>query len=207
MKDAWDRVERELARRKLGQQWLADKLGYTIQRVQNWKTRGIPKSAFPEVAAALNESADWVAGTAEPKWKQPAAVEAPGSGPETVAAAHPAERPRTFADLDDKEGHLVMTYRWLRTRGRASAPHSDLLTHLLADLLSLPDDQREAFVTETIARAAEVRFGIPEQAADITGAVGAALQPSPPHQPAAKKAHREAQRAAAGRKPSRSDES
>jgi len=92
-------------------------------------------------------------------------------------------QPKTFADLDDKEGHLVMTYRWLRTRGRANAPQSDLILQLMTDLLSLPDDRREAFVLHTISHAADIRYGIAERAADISAAVGAGLKPTPAHSP------------------------
>ena len=66
---AWHLVEAELAHRKKGLQWLATKLECTIQRVQNWTTRGIPVSAYPEVAAAFGESIDWVAGLAPPRRK------------------------------------------------------------------------------------------------------------------------------------------
>jgi hypothetical protein len=51
-------------------QWLADKLGYSVQRVHNWKVRGLPRSAYPEVAAVFKESIDWVAGRAGPRREQ-----------------------------------------------------------------------------------------------------------------------------------------
>lgn len=50
------------------QQWLAERLTdvgekeYTIQRVQNWKTRGIPKGEYETLATALGKTLDWVAG-------------------------------------------------------------------------------------------------------------------------------------------------
>jgi hypothetical protein len=67
--DAWERVSAELERRGLGLAWLADKMECSIQRVQNWTTRGIPKGAYGDVAAALGESIDWIAGRAPPKWR------------------------------------------------------------------------------------------------------------------------------------------
>jgi hypothetical protein len=104
MDSAWDRIERELARRKKGLQWLADQMTYTLQRVQNWKTRGVPKSAYPDVAAAFGESIDWVAGVAEPKWR--------GGGV-------PAEHWRAVADEVatqlDAQGALVQARVFLET--------------------------------------------------------------------------------------------
>lgn len=68
---AWERVSAELTRRgkKIG--WLATKLETSIQRVQNWSARGLPPKAYAEVAAALDESVDWVAGVGPPKWRTP----------------------------------------------------------------------------------------------------------------------------------------
>jgi len=38
----WENINAELERRRLGWQWLADRLEMSIQRVGNWKDRGIP---------------------------------------------------------------------------------------------------------------------------------------------------------------------
>jgi SOS-response transcriptional repressor LexA len=65
MDATWTRIEEELARRGRGWQWLADQMGMKIQRVQNWKTRGVPKGAYPDLAAALGKTMDWVAGIAD----------------------------------------------------------------------------------------------------------------------------------------------
>lgn len=65
MDTAWERVESEVKRQYKGDaplQWLADKLGYSIQRVQNWKARGIPRDAWYDIAVSLSISIDWVAG-------------------------------------------------------------------------------------------------------------------------------------------------
>lgn len=68
---AWERVESEVKRQYKGDaplQWLADRLGYTIQRVQNWKSRGIPRDAWYDIAVGLGVSIDWIAGLVdEPK--------------------------------------------------------------------------------------------------------------------------------------------
>lgn len=50
------------------QRWLVDRLcevsptPYTIQRVHNWKSRGIPRGEYPTLALALGKTIDWVAG-------------------------------------------------------------------------------------------------------------------------------------------------
>ena len=64
--DAWRRVAAELERRGKTPQWLADRLRFSPQRVHNWQSRGLPASAYVEVAYALGRSVDWVAGAAEP---------------------------------------------------------------------------------------------------------------------------------------------
>lgn len=82
-KAAWARVAAELDRRGRGIQWLADELDTSVQRVQNWTTRGLPGRLYVQVAAALGESADWIVGMAEPKWK--------------AAKTEPSERDRLSA--------------------------------------------------------------------------------------------------------------
>jgi hypothetical protein len=69
-KAAWSRVDVELKRRGVGLTWLADAMGSSIQRVQNWTTRGLPPKAYGEVAAALDETLDWIAGLSSPKWRE-----------------------------------------------------------------------------------------------------------------------------------------
>ena len=60
----WQRVQDELDARGRGLKWLADALDTSVQRVQNWKARGLPPGAQLEVAVALNRSLDWLAGIA-----------------------------------------------------------------------------------------------------------------------------------------------
>lgn len=69
MGEPWDRFQEELDRIGESPQWLANQIGCSIQRVQNWTTRGVPDTAIREVADAFDETLDWVAGRAEPKWK------------------------------------------------------------------------------------------------------------------------------------------
>lgn len=59
---AWERIDAELKRRGRNWQWLADEMGYTIQRLQNWKTRGVPRNEHGAIADALEKSTDWVSG-------------------------------------------------------------------------------------------------------------------------------------------------
>lgn len=40
-------------------------MGWSIQRLQNWKLRGVPSKVFPDIATALGRSIDWVAGRSE----------------------------------------------------------------------------------------------------------------------------------------------
>lgn len=65
MSSTWDRIDSELRRRRRNWQWLADRMGWTIQRLQNWKLRGVPSKVYPELATALDRSLDWVAGRAD----------------------------------------------------------------------------------------------------------------------------------------------
>jgi hypothetical protein len=62
MSDVWDRINNELLRRGKNWQWLADQTDYSIQRLQNWKTRGVPTGSYALLAEKLNRSIDWVAG-------------------------------------------------------------------------------------------------------------------------------------------------
>jgi hypothetical protein len=92
-----------MQRRGKGLLWLADALStpdavYTIQRVQNWTTRGLPRKEFPAVAVALGESSDWVAGLAGPK-----RTDVDRLSPMAVAIA------REFDAIED-DGRLLETY-------------------------------------------------------------------------------------------------
>lgn len=68
MDTAWERIDSEVKRQYKGDapvQWLADKLNYSLQRVQNWRSRGIPTDAWYDLAVALGVSIDWIAGLVE----------------------------------------------------------------------------------------------------------------------------------------------
>jgi len=58
----WKRIEHELALHNRTPKWLATQLGWKIQRITNWKMRGVPKSTWPDIAIALGKTIDWVAG-------------------------------------------------------------------------------------------------------------------------------------------------
>ena len=72
--DTFRRVMQEISRKEEGRgrevQWLADRLQVKIQRVQNWKTRGVPPSAVADIAAALGWTMNQVLGLQEspPGW-------------------------------------------------------------------------------------------------------------------------------------------
>ena len=67
MDQVWDRLDAELKRRKKNWSWLSTRLGYSRARCANWKVRGVPLAEYPALAVAFGESADWVAGVAEPR--------------------------------------------------------------------------------------------------------------------------------------------
>lgn len=61
MTTVWERIDAELARRRKTWAWLSSSLGYSEQRVNNWKRRGIPASQHGAIADALGRSINWVA--------------------------------------------------------------------------------------------------------------------------------------------------
>lgn len=71
MDPVWRTVETELARRDLGQQWLADRLEMSVQRVNNWSRRGLAKNAYPAVAAVLGWSVDRLLAAGAEEAEQP----------------------------------------------------------------------------------------------------------------------------------------
>ena len=58
MDAVWSRLEAELDRLHRGPQWLADELGCSVQRVVNWRSRGVPPSAYADIARVLGWSVD-----------------------------------------------------------------------------------------------------------------------------------------------------
>ena len=80
MGSVWDRINKELLRRGKNWQWLADQTEFTIQRLHNWKKRGVPPACYPTLAAKLNRSTDWIAGLeADPVVSSYQAMEDPTS--------------------------------------------------------------------------------------------------------------------------------
>ena len=61
MDAVWSRLTAELDRLHRGPQWLADELGCSVQRVVNWRKRGVPPSAYADIARALGWSVDRLA--------------------------------------------------------------------------------------------------------------------------------------------------
>lgn len=61
MQTVWQRIEAELRRRGRTDQWLADELGYSKQRVNNWSRRGVPATEHSNLARVLGKTLDWVA--------------------------------------------------------------------------------------------------------------------------------------------------
>lgn len=73
--ETWARIRDEIAKRDDGRGretvWLAQRLQVRIQRIQNWKTRGVPSSALVDIAAALGWSVNQVLGLADPPTRWP----------------------------------------------------------------------------------------------------------------------------------------
>jgi SOS-response transcriptional repressor LexA len=69
----WERLNNELFRRKLGWQWVANGLNFDIQRVHNWKSRGIPAMHFRAIADLFGVTVDWIEGLDEKTVQEPAA--------------------------------------------------------------------------------------------------------------------------------------
>lgn len=71
MSRPWKQFQDELDRRGKSLRWLAERLNSDVRRVHNWKERGVPRGAWPELAAAFGESIDWVAGLAPARRRPP----------------------------------------------------------------------------------------------------------------------------------------
>lgn len=68
--ETWARISRRVGELHRGKgrevAWLADRLGMKIQRVNNWKTRGVPASCLVDIAAAIGWSVNQVLGLSDP---------------------------------------------------------------------------------------------------------------------------------------------
>ena len=58
----WQRINKELLRKQKNWQWLANGLGMEIQRVHNWKARGVPAMHYRAIADLLGVTVDWIEG-------------------------------------------------------------------------------------------------------------------------------------------------
>lgn len=61
MDEVWNRIDKELERRRKSWAWLYSTLGYDRQRVNNWRRRGVPPKEHQAIAEALGRTVDWVA--------------------------------------------------------------------------------------------------------------------------------------------------
>lgn len=66
----WEVIEGAMARRRpqRDQAWLAVQLGIGEQAITNWKTRGVPKGRYLEIADLLGLTVKQVAGQEPPPW-------------------------------------------------------------------------------------------------------------------------------------------
>ena len=67
----WEVINEVLAHRNPRQDlaWLANRLQFSIQRVYNWKDRGVPTKHYRDVAAALGISIDQLEGLSPLPWE------------------------------------------------------------------------------------------------------------------------------------------
>lgn len=65
MDQVWERIDKELARRRKTWQWLYTELGYSKERVNNWSRRGIPATQYVAISHALGKSVDWLISDAD----------------------------------------------------------------------------------------------------------------------------------------------
>lgn len=100
--EVWGRVDRELTRRK-GQHmrpgsWteLGATLNASKQSIHNWKTRGLPKLLYPDVAAQLGWTVDQLLGIAEAQ--------------RPTASAVVSEHQRLFQALSEQQQEDVHAY-------------------------------------------------------------------------------------------------
>lgn len=72
----WEVIQEALAHRKPPKNltWLAGQLGgkFTVQRLQNWKTRGVPPAQYRAVAGVLGITVDQLEGLHPLPWDRPA---------------------------------------------------------------------------------------------------------------------------------------
>ncbi len=59
-KDVWNRIDSVLQARRKSWTSLAQDLGYTDQRISNWRHRGVPAQAFSALSSHLGISLQWL---------------------------------------------------------------------------------------------------------------------------------------------------
>ena len=73
--ETWLRIRAAVAIKPDGEgreaTWLAERLKTSVQRINNWKLRGVPASALADIAAALGWSINQVLGLTEPPTSWP----------------------------------------------------------------------------------------------------------------------------------------
>lgn len=127
----WERVERELSRRGKNVAWLAGEMGYTLQRVANWKPRGVPSHAHADIAKALGWTVDQLLGLEESSVTVPAAL------------GDPPPQPWMYSMLSDAA-------KLAERMHRADALTREQLAPLLARLALRPEDAAKTI--EVMAR-------------------------------------------------------
>jgi phage repressor protein C with HTH and peptisase S24 domain len=63
--NVWERVDRELSRRRLDWPWLYKQLAVSKQTAHNWHKRGVPASRYQDIADALQVTMDWLVGNTD----------------------------------------------------------------------------------------------------------------------------------------------
>jgi len=118
----WEHLKQELERRGIKEavSWLAKKLEYKIQRVNNWALPGrdVPKGEYGPIAAVLGTSMEWVASASG---RAPKEEERVASGAESAPAS-------------EEDAHLAELVKLLRPEVREV---------VLAFNDLLPEDQEE----------------------------------------------------------------
>lgn len=99
----WEVIEESLLRHRPARnlQWLADRLGTSIQVVHNWKSRGVPAKRYREIAEALGVTLDQLEGLSPLPWPKHAATELP---PDVVEVAEAIARLPSHIRADFIEG-------------------------------------------------------------------------------------------------------
>lgn len=75
MPDVFSRIDDELTRKGQTDAWLARQLGIERAAIANWRRRGVvPKGRYDDIAVALGQTVDWLAGREPARDSSPAAL-------------------------------------------------------------------------------------------------------------------------------------